>query len=690
VAAALEFVVLGITAAQVSAIVTGTKEVAVPNSRKVDFVERTPLNEYDTMTRKEHTDPAIPSSPADWQPTASGNAGLRLSSVLSGRDTALQMDFDFQAGGGFVVAKQVLDRSMADEYVVRFRMRGRGATVQLELKLIDVTGRNVWRHVIKDLQLSPRWKRVNIESREIEFAWGPAGGGAISHLGSLEIAVVCSAAANGTLWIADMQIEDARPLAALAARASSALPDFEAPGALTGSGWKPLPDDPTPWIVIDAIEPRRFGGLIIDWLGAAPASGFRVRGSNTGLRWKTLYTATAAGGEHSYVYLPGTHVRFLRLDLAEPSAGAAVRPQSFEFSRSLEAFWYTVANAETRGWHPRWLHREQTLWTPIGTSHGTQCALMNADGMVEVAQGSFSIEPMLWIENRLITWSDVTSTQALMEDWMPVPSVIWETADWRLRIQADVTESGVLRVSYRLENLADRALSARLFIVLRPFQVTPPWQSFRGLGRVSRIHDLAWRDGAVRVNETTAIVPLIEPAGFGAMCFDGGFIVTALEAGKLPGTAEARDPFGFASGALDFELSIEARQTCERVVSCMPLAAERLLDEAVFDWTPRLAVSQWTGNGWITDVVRAALTATTHILVTRSGAALQPGPRRYTRSWIRDGAMMSAALLRMGHAEEVLEFIRCMHLTSVRTGSCLVVSTMRASIGWSNMTVMGN
>jgi hypothetical protein len=58
------------------------------------------------------------------------------------------------------------------------------------------------------------------------------------------------------------------------------------------------------------------------------------------------------------------------------------------------------------------------------------------------------------------------------------------------------------------------------------------------------------------------------------------------------------------------------------------------------------------------DAIRAALTATAHILVTRSGPALQPGPRRYTRSWIRDGSIMSAALLRMSRREEVLEFIR--------------------------------
>ena len=90
----------------------------------------------------------------------------------------------------------------------------------------------------------------------------------------------------------------------------------------------------------------------------------------------------------------------------------------------------------------------------------------------------------------------------------------------------------------------------------------------------------------------------------------------------------------------------------------MPLAAAGSIGEPAFDWRSRLPVTQWAGNGSIRDAIHAALTATAHILVTRSGPALQPGPRRYTRSWIRDGAMMSAALLRMGHRDEVREFIR--------------------------------
>ncbi len=602
--------------------------------------------------------PTEPIALSGWEPIVSGNAELELSAELAGRASALRLDYDFQGGKGFVVARRKLSRPMPPEYAVHFRLRGRGGVNNLELKLIDPTGRNVWRYVEKDLRLPARWKRMSVESRDIEFAWGPASGSGITQLGSLEFAVVAGEGGAGTIWIADPEIEDCTPADPPSASASSALPQFEATQALVGTGWRPRPDDPKPWITIDCIQARIFGGLVIDWLEGAPARGFRIRGSLSGNRWKTLHTARRAGGKRSYLYLPGLKTRFLRLEINEPTAGAVLRPQSFEFSRSIHSFWHQIAAAEARGWHPRWLHREQSVWTPTGTAHGTHCALLNADGMAEVGQGSFSIEPMLRIGDRFVTWADVSSRQELLEDWMPVPSVIWETGDWRLRIQAQGTVSGACRLRYRFENLTDRAMTAHLFAVVRPFQVTPPWQNFRNLGGVSPIRDLAWRDGAVQVNEAAAIVPMTVPAGFGAMAFDEGFIASALFAGRLPDDAQVRDPFGFASGALDFDLSLQPREHCERVLNCMPLAAMRSTAEPEFDWRPRLAVAQWAGSGWIGEAIRAALTATAHILVTRSGPALQPGPRRYTRSWIRDGAMMSAALLRMGHLDEVREFIR--------------------------------
>jgi hypothetical protein len=45
------------------------------------------------------------------------------------------------------------------------------------------------------------------------------------------------------------------------------------------------------------------------------------------------------------------------------------------------------------------------------------------------------------------------------------------------------------------------------------------------------------------------------------------------------------------------------------------------------------------------------------ILINRDGAAIQPGSRSYSRSWIRDGSLTSTALLRLGHDRDVKDFI---------------------------------
>lgn len=593
-----------------------------------------------------------------WQPTVSGNATLDLSVAQSGAARVLRFDFDFKGGKGFVVARRAWARPMPGEYALHLKLRGHGPLNDLEIKLIDPSGLNVWRYVAKAQRPPARWKRWTIESRDIEFAWGPASGSALSEVGFIEIAIVAGEGGRGSLWVSDLSLEDLTPDRAPTATASSARPGFGADAALAGTGWKPESGDRRPWIAVDSGRPRSIGGLIIDWLGQAPSAGFRIRASNNGTRWTLVHAAARAGGARSYVYLPALKAKYLRLDLSGPSEGAMLHIQPFEFSRSIHAFWYAVAGAEPRGFHPRWLHREQSEWTPIGRSNGTECALMNGDGMVELAEGSCSLEPMLRVRDRLFTWTDVEPQAALKERWMPVPSVRWETDEWCLSVTAQAAQDGELRVSYDLENRGGQPLEARLFVVVRPFQVTPPWQSFRNVGGVSRIHDLA-RDGAiVRVNSSLELEADAD-ARFGAMSFEEGVIASSLASGRLPPAAEAHDELGFATGAFEYRLTLEPGASARReIVAAAPGAASRSERSPAFDWHARLRADQWSGNGWAGEAIEAALTATAHILVTRSGPALQPGPRRYTRSWIRDGAMMSAALLRMGHAAEVLEFVR--------------------------------
>ena len=601
----------------------------------------------------------VPLDAALWAPVAAGEAQLALSSASAGGRPALRLDFDFKGGTGFVVARCPVHHEVSEDYTVAFRLRGTGRTNNLEIKLVDASGQNVWRHVHENLRPPARWKRFRIDSRAIEFAWGPASGDVPKNLGAIELAVVAGDGGAGTLWISDLRIENHRSPADARASASSALPGFAAGQALSGSGWIPSPDDAHPWIELDFTEARTLGGLIIDWRDGAPASGFRVRASSRGQTWRTVYKTPRAGGARSYIYLPDLETRLLRLEVDAPIAGAVLEPQSFEFSRSIEAFWYRIARREPRAWYPRWLHREQTLWTPIGTANGTQCAVMNEEGAVEVAPGSFSIEPMVVVDGRLFGWADVVQKQELASDVLPVPSAIWETATWRLAVQGEATQSGVVRLRYQFENRSDRSVSARLLVLVRPFQVTPPWQSIGSIGGVSLVHDLAWEAGALHVNDTIAVVPATAPSGIVATTFDEGFTALRLvAAGREPASTRVHDARGFASGALAFDLALGARAAAERIVECLPATASLASAQPAFDWARELPIAQWSGSGWAMDAIRAALTATAHILVTRSGPALQPGPRRYARSWIRDGAIMAAALSRMRHVKEAVEFIR--------------------------------
>src|SRR5207244_6344717 len=62
-----------------------------------------------------------------------------------------------------------------------------------------------------------------------------------------------------------------------------------------------------------------------------------------------------------------------------------------------------------------------------------------------------------------------------------------------------------------------------------------------------------------------------------------------------------------------------------------------------------------TADPVINQTIRSNLA---YFLINRDGAALQPGSRSYERSWIRDGALIASALLRLGHAEEAKAFAR--------------------------------
>ena len=85
--------------------------------------------------------------------------------------------------------------------------------------------------------------------------------------------------------------------------------------------------------------------------------------------------------------------------------------------------------------------------------------------------------------------------------------------------------------------------------------------------------------------------------------------------------------------------------------------AERKLVEVTRTWEAslnRVNIELPPSASRITNTLRAQLA---YILINNHGPRIDPGARSYARSWIRDGSMIGAALLRLGHPEQVRAFL---------------------------------
>ncbi len=86
--------------------------------------------------------------------------------------------------------------------------------------------------------------------------------------------------------------------------------------------------------------------------------------------------------------------------------------------------------------------------------------------------------------------------------------------------------------------------------------------------------------------------------------------------------------------------------------------AERAQRQVAQQWRDRLDRVRFQVPAEGQPVVDTLRTALAHMLISRDGPILRPGTRSYARSWIRDGAMISEGLLRLGREDVVRDYVQ--------------------------------
>lgn len=625
---------------------------------------------------------------------------LRADSGVSGR--ALRMEFDYQGHGGYAVARRAFTLPALPAYwAITLWVRGVARPNTLELKLVDSSGQNVWWMRRPELHVANGWTQLRFRPADLSFAWGPLGGGRPRGIAALEIAFTAGQGGQGWLDLDELAItplpspvpDPVRPSvsassslmgrpAALVVPPSFNVAPTDTASAPESAGWRSAADG-AQWVELDFGGPRPLSGLVLDWSPRDWAADYDVEGSDDGRSWTLLRAVRGSGGGRRYLHLPDAEPTKLRLSLKRSSRGnryglRAIRVLSDSAARTRSAFLERVAQGSARGAWPRSLTGQQSYWTVVGLPHDERDALVSEDGAVEPELGGYSVEPMLVEGGRPRTWADGQTSHSLDGGWRPIPTVSREHDD--LAIVTTVFATGrpgrsVIWIRYRVVNHARRRRSVTLLAALRPVQVNPPWQFLGVAGGAASVRTIGFKGRQLIVNDSSSVIAMT-PASAGWIArFDSSAASPTDE--QL--TREPRpvvDSVALASAAMAWQLALEPRDSSD-VWLTVPTAhwegglpqptATRNAKEANEAGEAMLRGMRAFWDSVL--VTRIALpldgaplaatlrTALAHVLINARGPAIQPGSRSYRRSWIRDGALTSSALMRMGHAAEARAFL---------------------------------
>ncbi|HFK2904923.1 discoidin domain-containing protein [Stenotrophomonas maltophilia] len=487
-----------------------------------------------------------------------------------------------------------------------------------------------------------------------------------------------------------VSIFEMEPLDSTLSARISGIDAAQAAALWQGGGTVPMPAGTNGSHALEITLPQTqsTAGLVVDWADGnrGPA---RLQVQDAQGRWHDLaHDAQAASHRQSWLAANAAQaVRAFRLSVDGSAPKVAhLRLLGPKAVMTPMKQYQIVASGAQRALFPASLQMQQTYWTAVGVHAGRQKSIFDEYGNLEAFKGAPLVQPIWRSANGSTAGAAGQNVQhALRDGWKPMPSATWSPQPGlELRSEVFAIERGgqpVTFLRHRLHNTGSARIEGTLSLVVRPMQMNPPWQN----GGLSPIRDVAIDGQAVRINGRTLLQSPTPVTASGAAPFgrEGATEITAiLAAGQLPSTQQARDDQGLAAAALNYRVSL-APGASDAIVVAFPLgtaaadskgalpeapaldlatlprdantAFDSLATQASADWQARLGqVGLRLPDPSLVDMLRAQAA---YMLINQTGPAMQPGPRNYNRSFIRDGMATSAVLLRMGEARVARDYL---------------------------------
>jgi len=622
-----------------------------------------------------------------WTFIQSDGVNLNLSTEKGLTGNAIRFDYDFTHGTGYGGIQKLFPIDLPDNYAFTFYVKAESPANNFEIKFIDKSGENVWWVSNRNYDFPTEWKQISIRKRHISFAWGPTSNQQLQRIDRIEFTIASFVGGKGTIWLDDFKFEQIppethtypEPLVTATSSLKNHLPE-----AVTDNSNK------THWqssntkdqnITIDFQTHREFGGLQIDWLKNYQAKGFEILLSNDGKTWEKAYSVQSNQSDVSFIRLPEAEAKYLRIHFLNNSVNVGIREIRFlSIKESLTPNDFLIYSAKNspKGNFPRYFLEQASFWTITGVNNDVKEALINEDGMVEVDKGLFSIEPIIKSGDSVITWSNVNSMQSLggfenNHDFNFTPTVSWLLNN--LKFETSVVSTGEanknsqLNIQYSFKNISSKAQEFDFYLLIRPYQVNPYYQFLNHPGGVGKIKSIKEEDGNYLAVDDKVILFQNPYESFGASTSDEGNLVDLIRKGILPTQKSIADQNKLANGVVKYKIHLNPGEKKELFV-VVPFYSKNSDNEALSIMNTANELTK-SAEFWKTEtshikfnlppsadrLVNTYKSNLGYILINRDKAGIQPGSRSYERSWIRDGALTSSALLKSGIVPEVKDFI---------------------------------